>query len=175
MRTLMFVLLSLVLIACQKARQREEVALSPLARQGKEVFEAKECGKCHYVGDEVVSNEAPSLLDPFLANDSLFVATHLRFVEQTKMPPVELTPEEIHAVSRYVAELHRAHYRSALNEDADTVCPVCYAPVNSEKARSVDLWFQYLGQTYYFECQKCLATFKEAPTAFVELLRRTKS
>ncbi len=160
------------LSACREQEALHPPRLSPLAQEGKAVFEARRCGKCHYLGDEAVASEAPSLLDPFLANDSLFVETHLRFVQQTKMPPVELTPREIKAVSHYVAELHRARYPSVPPEQADALCPVCYAPVSSRLARKQRLVVRYLDEPFFFECDTCLETFKKAPTAFRELLRQ---
>ena len=157
---------------CHTGSKLSPESLSTTAQAGKEIFVAKECNQCHYVGDEEVASEAPDLLDPFLANDSLFVRTHLRFVELSKMPAVELTEQEIQAVSRYVAEMHRAKYPTVSREDADVICPVCYAPVSSKVAKQADLEFIYLKDRFYFECEHCLAAFRKAPEAFSELLKQ---
>lgn len=157
--------------ACKKTQQSQGQKFQKLAMQGKEVFELKECNKCHYVGDSDVASPAPDLTDPILANDSLFVQTHLKFVEMTDMPPVELTPREVKLLSYYIAGLHAAKYATVTWDEADTFCPVCYAPVVIKQAKAEGLAAKFLGDMYYFECQDCLNTFKRSPEAFIEMLR----
>lgn len=162
-------LFALVLAACTETQKEKSFVLSNNALKGKFIFEQKNCGKCHTLGDKGKPGKAPDLSRPILANDSLFVQTHLKFVKETNMPPIELTPEEIRLVSYYIAEIHAATHRMVDEENADTYCPVCYAPVNSEIARKSKLLLTYLGNTYYFECKECMNTFKEAPEAFLIL------
>lgn len=158
--------------ACHKADQTaRQQKFAKLAMQGKEVFEAQECNKCHYVGDAEVASPAPDLTDPLLANDSLFVQAHLKFVEMTDMPPVQLTQEEVKLLSFYIAGLHAAKYPTVRWDKADAFCPVCYAPVLIKQAEEAGLAVKFLGENYYFECQDCVNTFRRSPEAFIELLR----
>ncbi len=174
-QSLIVILLTLIgsiLVGCVQSKQSESENFSELALRGKQIFEAKECGKCHYIGDEKVESEAPDLTDPFIANDSLFVQTHLKFVGLTKMPPIELTSREIDLLSFYVAELHRAKHPTVSEADADARCPVCYAPVSIAQAKANKLTGTFLGQKYYFECEDCLQLFRKYPVAFRELFRQ---
>ncbi len=111
-------------MGCVQSKKSVEANFSELALQGKQVFEEKQCSKCHYIGDEKVESEAPNLTHPFIANDSLFVQTHLKYVEEPKMPPLELTSKEIHLLSFFVAELHRAKFPTVSEAEADARCPV---------------------------------------------------
>ena len=146
----------------------EDQHLSAGALQGKTVFVAKKCGDCHILGDttKVPKMPAPDLSSPFLANDSLFVRAHLKVLEETRMPPVELMPEEIRLVSLYIAELHAARHATVADADADARCPVCNAPVASTQAEERGLRLEYLGKVYYFECPKCKNLFIDAPEAY---------
>ncbi|MFQ5823005.1 MAG: hypothetical protein ACE5JB_03020 [bacterium] len=160
---------AVLLIGCSRATNEEPSNFSAIALQGKKVFETKNCGECHSVGEPREDNKAPNLSSPIIANDSMFVQAHLKFVEKSKMPPIQLTEKEILLVSNYIAELHRVNYQSIPEEEADTHCPVCYAPVSKEKAKNENLYFSYLGEKYYFECQDCTEIFEKAPGAFLVL------
>ncbi len=162
-------ILVLTLSACVQNKATPEGNLSEIALRGKAVFEKNDCSSCHHLGTEVVYDEAPDLDDPFLASDSLFIKTHLTFAEESKMPPVKLTRDEIRLVSRYVAEIHAATHGTVGTADADAKCPVCYVPVSSKQSESEQLAASFLGEKYYFECQDCLDTFRKAPEAFLEL------
>lgn len=171
------ILLCLMLIlamACGQSQDSRSEPFSQMAIKGKQVFEENECGKCHYVGEREAAAEmaAPDLTHAFLANDSMFVQVHLKFVERSEMPPIALTEEEIHQVSRYIGELHAAKYPTVPLDQADAMCPVCYAPVSTEQAKQSKLEAKFLGNKYYFECEECLQTFRAAPEAYVELLRQ---
>ncbi len=148
------------------------VPMSQIAQKGKAVFEAKKCGRCHSIGKPIENPEmqAPDLTTPFLANDSMFVVAHLKFVDETKMPAIQLTDEEIKAVSHYIANLHASLHATVSAEKADTLCAVCYAPVLKSQAREKDLWYKYLDRTYYFECADCKKLFAKAPEAYRQLL-----
>jgi YHS domain-containing protein len=143
--------------------------LSKLAMQGKGIFELHDCSKCHYIGDEDVQGGAPDLASPFLANDSMFVRAHLKSIESSKMPPIELAENEIRALSHFIAELHRAKHPTISEDKADAHCPVCLAPVKIDESR---LSANFLGKKYYFECEQCQEAFQKAPEAFVELLEQ---
>ncbi|MFQ5706544.1 MAG: c-type cytochrome [bacterium] len=158
-------------IGCNSGGNDNTTRFSKTALQGKQVFESKKCGTCHSIGEARGDSTAPNLADPFIANDSMFVRAHLEFVEKTKMPPIELSDREMRLVSDYVAELHRANHPSVPEKEADTYCPVCYAPVASKQAVAENLFVSYLGDKYYFECQDCVKTFEKAPEAFLVLWR----
>lgn len=159
--------------ACQQ-QPAESADLSQLALKGKRVFEQYQCGQCHYIGEEEVESDAPDLTNPFLANDSLFIQTHLKFVEDSSMPSVELTAEENRLVSYFVAELHAYRQERVSPDKADAVCPVCYASVSTERADAAGLHKMFLGESYYFECEMCLEAFRKAPEAFIELYNQYK-
>ena len=146
----------------------EDQHLSADALQGKAVFDAKECGKCHVLNDtsKALQVQAPNLSTPFLANDSLFVQAHLKMQDESSMPPIELTQKEIRTVSLYIAELHAARHATVAEDSADARCPVCNAAVSSTQAEEKSLHLEYLGKVYYFECPKCKNLFIEAPEAY---------
>jgi|GEM_PF-1582158 len=174
-KSLIVVLLTLSIsfvVGCVQSKQPDPEGLTELAAKGKRIFEAKECNKCHYIGDEKIKSDAPDLTDPLIAIDSSLVQTHLRFVRLTKMPPIELTRREIDLLSHYIAELHRSKHATVSEAEADARCPVCYAPVSIEQAKANKLSGTFLGEKYYFECQDCLDLFGKYPVAFRELFRQ---
>lgn len=147
--------------------------LSSEGLRGKKIFEEKNCKKCHTLGKNMMTvvrqgKEViiPDLTNPFIATDSSYVATHLKYVEETDMPQIRLYNDEIHLISRFVAELHAASHGQKYEENADTICPVCKARVNSALAKQDGLWFTYFGETYYFECKKCKELFSKQPEVF---------
>ncbi len=151
--------------------EQEKSRHSQLVAQGKDVFVKHQCDRCHYIGDEEVESEAPDLTDPLLANDSLFIIAHLKFVEASQMPPLQLTEQENHQLSYFISHLHAAK-QPPLEVEADNICSVCYAPVSMQKAKQRDLFVKFVGRSFYFECEACKTTFKKAPEAFIEMLRR---
>ncbi len=159
-------------MGCGQSRKAEQQQQAELALRGKQMFEQHGCNKCHYVGDEQVSAEGPDLTRPLLANDSSFVRAHLTFVEQSKMPPITLSDEEIRLVGRYIAGLHAAKQPPVPPGDADAECAVCYAPVSKKTAAANKLVGKVRGQSYYFECDECRDAFMRAPEAYIELARR---
>lgn len=162
--------LAALLIGCSGAKNDNAGQFSRIALQGKKVFETKNCGECHSTG-EPGKKEAPDLSNAFIANDSMFVQAHLKFLDESKMPAIEISGQEIQLLSHYIAELHRANHPTVSEEEADTHCPVCYAPVSVESATKEKLFTTYLGDKYYFECRECLATFEKAPEALLVLWR----
>jgi YHS domain-containing protein/mono/diheme cytochrome c family protein len=164
-------LMTVLLIGCSGTSEKDASQFSEMALQGKKVFESKNCGECHSVGEPRADAQAPDLSNAFIANDSMFVQAHLKFVDNTKMPPIRLTDKDITLLSHYIAELHRAAHPTIPEEEADTHCPVCYAPVSIEKATTEKLFVSYLGEKYYFECHDCMEAFEKAPEAFIVLWR----
>lgn len=159
-------------LACSGSDSSTPQQFSKIALKGKKVFETHRCNECHYVGDEEVLAEAPDLTDPFLANDSSFVQAHLKFVEDSKMPPIEMTEEEMRQVSYYIAELHAAKHSAMAEDEADARCPICYAPVSKTQAEEKNLVANFRETKYYFECRDCLVAFQSAPEVFIELMNQ---
>lgn len=160
-------------IGCKQSSTSEEGKFSELALQGKQIFEKNECNSCHPTGETTTGDSlAPNLSHPFLANDSLFVQAHLKFLERTSMPPIELAEREIRLVSYYIAELHNSRLPELSEEEIDTYDPVCYAPVSIAQAKEAGLFATFLGKKYYFATRECLETFLKAPEAFLELYRQ---
>jgi len=162
----------IAMLACSGSDSSTQQQFSKIALKGKNVFETHRCNECHYVGDEEVLADAPDLTDPFLANDSSFVQAHLKFVEESKMPPIEMTEEEMRQVSYYIAELHAAKHSATSEVEADARCPVCYAPVSTSQAEEENLVANFRDTRYHFECRDCLVAFKSAPEAFIELMNQ---
>lgn len=151
----------------------DDTKLSANALNGKKIFENENCAKCHSLGKEVITVVhqrkeviVPNLSDPFIAKEKSFVQAHFKLIEESDMPHVELTQEEIDLVSQFVAELHAAANATVSADQADTKCPVCGAPVLMESANQNEFWISYLDSTYYFECEACKETFNKAPEAF---------
>ncbi len=165
-----------VLQQIRSSRRTITAGLSDVALKGQQVFEQKRCYRCHSLGDpqRKLEMEAPDLTNPFLANDSLFVRAHLTFLEESRMPEIELNSDEIRWVSVYVAELHRAKHSALAPETEDTAGPVCNAPISKEKAMQEGLWFRYLEDTFYFECEECKAVFVQAPEAYRQIMFASK-
>ncbi len=161
--------------ACQKPTPEKAGAVAELsadAVKGKLIYEQNKCSRCHVAGEnrmKVIEGKevlVPDLTNPFIAGDSLFVSAHLKFVNETDMPAIELSNDEIHLVSTYVAEMHASLQPPIPASEVDSICPVCSAPVSSRLAREKEHWFEYLGTMYYFECGACEEVFKRAPEAF---------
>ena len=154
---------------CNRTQDSGMEQLSELALKGKQVFENKKCFSCHNLSEKKSETSAPDLSDPIFANDSMFVQAHLKFVDQSYMLNIKLTDQEIQAVSHYVAEIHRSKQKAVPEDKADKHCPVCSAAVSSEKASEENLFVDYLGTKYYFECKDCLNTFLKAPEIYSKI------
>jgi len=162
----------LLATACSSQETPEYSNLSRLAKQGEKIFRKHKCQSCHATGVKVGDVVAPDLSRPFLANDSLFVQTHLRFVSESSMPDPHLTDREIRFISYYIAELHNAKLPKIPEEEIDTFDPVCYAPVSIDNATISRLHVDYLGKTYYFATEECMEAFMQAPEAFALLYEK---
>jgi mono/diheme cytochrome c family protein/YHS domain-containing protein len=138
-------------------------ALEKQIALGEKVFAQKECGKCH-VGAGLPGQgalqqpemKAPDLTSVFLAIDTVFIKAHLRFIELSQMPPIDLTQQEIDALAKYVASLHAKAKTDPKLQNPDGVCPVCGAPLKMAGA----LQTEYQGKSYYFECEDCKRLFE---------------
>ena len=139
--------------------------LSEVALKGKKIFEAKNCDVCHKISMER-DRSIPDLSHPFLANDSSMVQTHLKFVESSEMPPIELNNDEVTAISAYISELHVATQKPIPADQVDSSCPVCNAPVSTAIAEKEGLTATFFEETYYFECKECRGAFRHVPEAF---------
>jgi YHS domain-containing protein/mono/diheme cytochrome c family protein len=148
--------------ACRKGSSPESVALRAKATLGEKIFVEKECGKCHIGGDSAATPEmsAPDLTSVFLASDTVFVKAHLRFSELSKMPPITLTPEEIGALTQYIASLHARAKGDSHLRNPDGLCPVCGASLKVDQARAGQLEASHDGKAYYFECADCKRVFE---------------
>ena len=171
-------LICIFIIGCMQTSTQQDLKLSQNGAKGKQLFIKHECGKCHSTGESgkiaASKTPAPDLTNPFLANDSSFVKAHLKFIEETKMPEINLSEEDIRLLSYYVAELYNARLPELPREEIDAYDPVCYAPVSKRRARQANLVAKYLDQTYYFATIETLETFKKAPEAFIELFTQHK-
>ena len=165
---LMVISTMVLFVACTEANKSAAVDFNKLAKQGKLVFEKYECAKCHDKGKTAGDSIAPDLTRPFLAKNDLLVEIHLKSVEQSAMPQLELTPDEIRAVSYYVSRLHAQMQKTVRAEEADARCPVCFAPVSIKDAESKNLVFNFSGDNYYFECMECLQLFVQVPEPYVQ-------
>jgi mono/diheme cytochrome c family protein len=139
--------------------------LSEMALKGKTLFEAKNCDACHKMSMSR-DRSIPDLSHPLLANDSSMVETHLKFVESSEMPPIELNDDEIRALSAYISELHAATQKPIPADQIDSSCPVCNAPVSTALAEKEGLTATLFEETYYFECIECRGAFRYVPEAF---------
>lgn len=161
-----FLFIMIGIWGCSESQKTETTQTDLMAEKGKEIFAVKNCGRCHTTGEESVKAEAPDLARAILAKDSSFIQTHLKLVETSKMPPIELTDAEIRALSHFIAGLHAQKYQTVSEEDADARCPVCSAPVSMAQAEAAQLTLTYLNKMNYFDCLDCLDTFKQAPGAY---------
>jgi YHS domain-containing protein len=101
-----------------------------------------------------------------LAGNEILVDLHLNNVDISLMPEVELSKEEITALSVYISTLHAAGQKIVSEEEADARCPVCFAPVSIKAAKAASLGYTFSGKEYYFECQDCLELFKQIPEPY---------
>ena len=156
--------------ACRKGPSPESVAPPKEITLGEKIFVEKECGKCHTAGDQSVAKEmkAPDLASVFLAVDTVFIKSHLKFIELSQMPAINLTPEEINALTQYLASLHAKARTAADLKNPDGKCPVCGAPLKTEAAKAAQLQASQGNKTYYFECSDCKRMFEMNPAWYAQ-------
>jgi len=168
-KNLVFVSILFLVAACSQTKENH---FRKLALQGKQVFEDHNCGSCHNITGSQSDSLAPDLTNPIIANDSLLVQTHLKFIKESDMPAQSLTPKEIRLVSYYIAGLYNSTLPPIPKNEIDAYDAVCFAPVSKEKAKSANLYVRYLGTEYYFASQRTMDTFKDAPEAYAMLYKK---
>ena len=165
LRIIFIVGFSLILFGCTEANKPSETDFQQLAETGQQVFRQNHCSRCH--NDTTSLNQfVPDLKRPFLAGNEVLVDLHLNNVDISLMPEVELTKEEINALSFYISTLHASGQTTVAEEDADARCPVCFAPVSTEAAKAASMVYMFSGKEFYFECQDCLELFKKIPEPY---------
>ncbi len=160
----------LLALACRKGPSPESAAPQQEITLGEKIFVEKECGKCHTAGDQSVEKEmkAPDLASVFLAVDTVFVKAHLKFIELSQMPPIDLTPAEIDALTRYVVSLHAKANTVPDLKNPDGKCFVCGAPLKIESAKAAQLHVSQGDKVYYFECSDCKRMFEMNPDWYAQ-------
>ncbi|MDZ7363259.1 MAG: hypothetical protein ONB46_21450 [candidate division KSB1 bacterium] len=156
---------ALLLCACGEKPREVSGRLQEQIAFGEKIFAEKACGKCHGSAAEPapLERKAPDLTSVFLAMDTLLVKTHLQFTELSQMPPIELSRQEISALTQYVATLHGKANTNPNLDEADGVCPICGAPVKFSEAEANHLKVTYQNKDYYFECPDCKIVFDRDP------------
>jgi mono/diheme cytochrome c family protein len=166
------VLSSVAMLAfhCQEKPAPVPTALQQEIARGEKIFMEKQCGKCHIDSSSAVAAEmpAPDLTSAFLANDTVFVKAHLRFIELSNMPVLDLTVEEINLLAKYVAHLHAKTKTDPNLKNPDGACPVCGAPLQIARAQAGDLQMAHDGKTFYFDCADCRRIFERDAGWYVE-------
>jgi mono/diheme cytochrome c family protein/YHS domain-containing protein len=143
------------------ARQKE-IAL------GEKIFAEKQCGKCHSASAAMAEMKGPDLTSVFLAVDTVFVKAHLQFIELSAMPPLDLKPQEIAALTQYVATLHAKAKVDPRLKHPDGACPVCGAALKQAEAMANGWQTDYQGKSYYFECSDCKRMFERDARWYAE-------
>lgn len=160
-KTFTLIGVALLLAACQKPPMSTSHAVQKEIARGEKIFVEKQCGKCHTNGAStaVAAMQAPDLTSAFLANDTIFVKAHLRFIELSSMPRLDLTAAEIKALTQYVAHLHAKVKTDPRLKNPDSLCPVCGARLQAAQALSANLHMVVEGRNYYFDCVDCKNLF----------------
>lgn len=156
--------------ACRKKSSPESAVPPQEVTLGEKIFVEKECGKCHTAGEQAADEEmkAPDLASVFLAVDTVFVKSHLKFIELSQMPPIDLKPDEIDALTRYVVSLHAKANTAADLKNPDGKCSVCGAPLNQGQAKAAQLEVIHGDKVYYFECPECKRMFEMNPAWYAQ-------
>jgi YHS domain-containing protein len=154
----------MVIFASGLACEQKRIAPVPedLQQQiamGESIYYKKECGKCH----DAVNAEAPKLTAVYLAEDTMLAKYQLSHIRHNKMPPIQLTSQEISAVTQYVASLHAKAYTPSNLSSFDARCPVCGAALLKAAAIKNSLETSLDGKFYYFECPDCKKIFLSDP------------
>lgn len=133
---------------------------------GESIYNRKECGKCHNVSNAGAEVTTPALTSVHLVEDTLFAKYRLYHLEPSKMPPIELTHQEISALAQYIASLHAKAYTPANLASHDARCPVCGATLLKAAAIKNSLEVSHNGKFYYFECPDCKKIFLSNPRLY---------
>lgn len=155
---------------CHKTAGPEMSARQKEIARGEKIFAEKQCSKCHVDAAGLAKAEmpGPELTSVFLAVDTVFIKAHLQFIELSEMPALDLTPEEIGALTQYVASMHVKAKADPQLKHPDGVCPVCGAPLKIADAAAQGLQSHYEGKMYSFECADCKRMFERDAGWYVE-------
>jgi len=154
-----------MLNACGQKDVRIPADLRKNIALGEKIFAEKQCGKCHSTTGDFGRQEqqGPDLSSVFRAMDSLFIKSHLQFTELSAMPPINLTPHEISALTQYIAALHGKTHMDPNLKDPDAICPVSGAPLKKSVAEANHLKVTYKGVDYYFVSPDAKIVFERDP------------
>lgn len=164
----------IVILASSLACEKKNLAPLPedLQKQialGGSLFYKKDCVKCHGVEGHGVeaqatdSTTAPRLTSVYLVADTLIIKYQVSHLRGSKMPKIDLTPQEISAVTQYVASLHAKANTPANQTEFDARCPVCGATLQKAAAAKNSLETSHNGKFFYFECPDCKRFFLSDP------------
>jgi len=145
-------------VGCSK-KERPPTRIETQVAQGRQVFDQKGCAHCHAVGKEPSHGSAPNLAVAVYALDSTSVDKHLRRLEQSKMPPVPLTSDEVRALVDYVTHAHAIIYQKFPDNETDAQCLVCGAGVKKQDSEKRGLVVIVEADSYYFDCADCQKKF----------------
>lgn len=160
---------SLVVMACmlmlsqdaQAQKSKRSGDLSALER-GEKIYKEKQCAVCH-TESPTAKMKSPDLTTVYTAFDTTFIKVHLRFVQETAMPPIDLSTKQTDDLALYVSHLHAQKYQKVRDQDADAKCPVCGALLKASDSAKENLVTRYNDRLYYFECTSCKDAFDKNP------------
>jgi YHS domain-containing protein len=95
--------------------------------------------------------------------DTLLIKYQVSHIRGKKMPKIDLTPQEISAVTQYVASLHAKANTPPNQTGFDARCPVCGASLLKAVATKNSLETSHNGKFFYFECPDCKKFFLSDP------------
>ncbi len=161
-----FITLACIFVLAQNgdAQSRKKKSVEPTSiERGEKIFVEKKCGGCHFpkAGQPMT---APDLTTVYTAFDTTFIKVHLRFVQETSMPPIDLSARQTEDVAQYVSHLHAEKYQKVKDNQADGKCPVCGAFLKISDVTAENLMTRYNDRLYYFECKSCKDAFDKNPS-----------
>jgi len=159
-----FIMLACIFMLAQDGAtqpRKKSANLTPLQR-GEKIFKEKLCASCHTTSS-IAKMQAPDLTSVYTAFDTTFIKVHLRFQQETAMPPIDLNPKQIDDVARYVSHLHAEKHQKVADKQADGKCPVCGALLKVSDSTTENLLTRYNERLYYFECKSCKEAFDKNP------------
>lgn len=161
-----FIMLACIFILAQngeaQSRKKKSADLTPTER-GENIFAEKKCGSCHFVSADQTMT-APDLTTVYTAFDTMFIKVHLRFQQETAMPPIKLSQKETEDLADYISHLHAENHQKVKDKQADGKCPVCKALLKISDSTAEKLVTRYNERLYYFECKSCKEAFDKNPS-----------
>lgn len=166
-KPLCFMMLVCILVFAQAGVSQAQIQKSTVDKsaiaKGEKIFKEKQCASCHTTAP-TAQMKAPDLTTVYTALDTTFIKVHLRFQQETAMPPITLSLKQIEDLSRYVSHLHAKKFQKVRDEQADGKCPVCGALLKINDAAKDGLQSRYNDRLYYFECKSCKDAFDKNPS-----------